>query len=143
MPWTLDMAQDLEDGDRLLLIDPMPAIQICASTNIAMELAIKVNEKKDKKLWKETVLEYLHDFANVFEKQDFDELPPHRPWDHAIELVSGSENRLDCKIYPLSVVEQEQLNKFIDENLRTGWIHSSKSPIASSFFFIKKKDRAL
>ena len=49
MPWTLDMAQDLEDRDRLLLIDPMPTIQIRASTNIAMELVIKANEKKDKK----------------------------------------------------------------------------------------------
>src|SRR5277367_4208756 len=143
LSWTSDMTQDLENRDRLLLIDPTPAIQIRASTNIAMELAIKANEKKDKKPWKETVPEYLHDFADVFEKQEFDELPPHRPWDHTIELVPGSENRLDCKIYPLSVMEQEQLDKFIDENLRTGQIRSSKSPIASSFFFIKKKDGAL
>src|SRR5277367_4935781 len=74
MPWTLDVAQDLEDGDRLLLIDPTPAIRIRASTNIEMELAIKANEKKDKKPWKETVPEYLHDLADVFKKQDFDEL---------------------------------------------------------------------
>jgi hypothetical protein len=112
----------LEDGDHLLLVDPTPSIQIRASTNKAMELAIKANEKKEKKPWKETVPDYLHDFADVFDKQDFDELPPHRSWDHAIELLPDSENHLDCKIYPLSVAEQEQLNKFLDENLRTGRI---------------------
>src|SRR5277367_3100357 len=48
LSWTSDMTLDLENGDRLLLIDPTPAIQIHASTNIAMELAIKANEKKDK-----------------------------------------------------------------------------------------------
>ena len=137
------MAQNLEEGDHLLLIDPTPAIQIRASSNIAMDLAIKVNKKKEKKPWKDTVPKYLHDFADVFEKQDFDELPPHQPWDHAIELVSGSGNHLNCKIYPLSVAEQEQLDKFLDENLCTGCIRSSKSPMASFFFFIKKKDGAL
>ena len=143
MTWEEDTASNLEDGDHLLLIDPTPSIQIRASTNKAMDLAIKANEKKEKKPWKESVPGYLHNFADVFEKQNFDELPAHRPWDHAIELLPGSEHRLDCKIYPLSGQEQEQLDKFLDKNLNTGRICPSKSPMASSFFFIKKKDGTL
>jgi hypothetical protein len=81
-----------EDGDQYLLIDPTPAIQIRASTNKAMELAIKANDKKEKKHWKETMPEYLHDFSDVFEEKDFKELPPHRFWDHTIELLPGSEH---------------------------------------------------
>ena len=40
-------------------------------------------------------------------------------------------------------LEQEELDKFLDEQLRTGRIHPSKSPMASPFFFIKKKDGSL
>ncbi len=39
--------------------------------------------------------------------------------------------------------EQEQLDKFLDENLESGRIRPSKSPFASPFFFIKKKDGTL
>ena len=85
-----DPSHHLEDGDRMLLIDTTPAIKIRAHTNKATELAIKAHDKKPKKHWKESVPEYLHDFPDVFEKDDFNELPPHRPWDHAIELLAGA-----------------------------------------------------
>jgi hypothetical protein len=129
-----------EAGDQFLLIDPTPALRICASMNIAMELAIKVNEKKEKKPWREVVTEYLYDF---FKKTNFDELSPHGSWDHAIEILPGSEHQLNCKIYPLSLDEQGQLDKFLEEQLCTGQIRASKSPMASPFFFIKKKDGKL
>jgi hypothetical protein len=43
----------------------------------------------------------------------------------------------------LSNDEQTQLDKFLEENLSTDHIRRSKSPIASPFFFIKKKDGKL
>jgi hypothetical protein len=43
-----------------------------------------------------------------------------------------------CKIYPLSVTEQGKLNEFLEENLKSGRIRPSKSPMASAFFFINK-----
>ena len=79
---------------------------------------------------------------DMLEKQMFDELPPWRPWDHAIELVEGAK-ALDCKIYPLSKEEQTQLEEFLKENLETNQIRPSKSPMASPFFFVKKKDGKL
>ncbi len=39
--------------------------------------------------------------------------------------------------------EQEQLDKFLDENLDSGCIRPSKSPFASPVFFVKKKDGTL
>ena len=35
--------------------------------------------------------------------------------------------------------EQRQLDEFLEENLQTGRIRPSKSPMASPVFFIKKK----
>jgi len=49
----------------------------------------------------------------------------------------------DCKIYPLNVREQEELDKFFDEHLKSGQIKSSKSSCIAPFFFIKKKDGSL
>jgi len=40
-------------------------------------------------------------------------------------------------------VEQKELDSFLEENLHTGQIHPSKSPIAAPVFFIKKKDGSL
>ncbi len=39
--------------------------------------------------------------------------------------------------------KQEQLDKFLDENPESGRIRPSKSPFASPFFFVKKKDGTL
>jgi hypothetical protein len=83
------------------------------------------------------------DFKDIFDKHEFDTLPPCRILDHAIELIKGAEPHLDCKIYPLSQIEQEKLDKFLEENLRMNQIQPSKSLMASPFFFIKKKDSSL
>ena len=69
-------------------------------------------------------------------------LPPWKPWDHAIELEPGSK-LTNCKVYPLSPKEQVELDAFLEENLCTGRIRPSKSPMASPVFFIKKKDGSL
>ena len=85
---------------------------------------------------------YVAEFQSVFAKEDFDILPEYRKWDHAIELIPGAEPK-SSKVYPLSPLEQTELDAFLEENLRTGRIRLSKSPIAAPVFFIKKKDGSL
>ena len=82
------------------------------------------------------------EYREVFDKADFDTLPERRPWDHAIELTADFKP-IDCKVYPLTELEQVALEEFLHENLRTGHIRTSKSPMASPFFFVKKKDGKL
>ena len=41
------------------------------------------------------------------------------------------------------MAEQAELDAFLQENLQSGRIRPSKSPMASPFFFIKKKDGSL
>jgi len=78
----------------------------------------------------------------VFAKKDFDILPEHRQWDHAIELIPGSEPK-SSKVYPLSPVEQKELDSFLEENLHTRQIRPSKYPMVAPVFFIKKKNSSL
>jgi len=75
----------------------------------------------------------------VFVKEDFNILPEHCKWDHTIKLTPGAEPK-SSKVYPLFLLEQAELDAFLEENLRTGRIRPLKSPMAVPVFFIKKKD---
>ena len=62
---------------------------------------------------------YVAEFQSVFAKKDFDILPEHHKWDHVIELIPGAEPK-SSKVYPLSLLEQAELDAFLKENLCTG-----------------------
>lgn len=137
------------EGDRVFAIDYVGyfesrgiSLDLRAATTVATDLAHEQYASKSKKTFEEIVPSHYHDFKDVFAKESFDELPEQRPWDHAIELTPGSKP-LDCKIYPLSPEEQRELDEFLQENLKSKRIRPSKSPMASPFFFVKKKDGRL
>lgn len=66
------------------------------------DLAARASADKLKKTFKEMVPEHYHSFCNLFSKENFDELPEQKPWDHAIELIPNAKSTLDCKVYPLN-----------------------------------------
>ena len=100
------------------------------------------NTKEEKDTFKRKVPLHYHDYKDVFNKEDFDQLPDHRTWDHAIELTEDFKP-VNCKVYPLNLTEQKALAEFIEENLSSGLIRPSKSPMVSPFFFVKKADGKL
>lgn len=110
--------------------------------NISAKLAQKASENKKATTLEELLPEYLHGYKEVFEKKAAERFPGSRPWDHAIDMQPSFVPK-DCKVYPLSPKEREELDKFLDENLQKGYIQPSKSPMASPFFFVDKKDGAL
>ncbi|KAL0173634.1 hypothetical protein M9458_029602, partial [Cirrhinus mrigala] len=81
-------------------------------------------------------------FQDVFSKQAATKLPPHRPWDCAIDLLPGAQLPKG-KVYPLSIPERQAMEAYITEALNQGFIRPSTSPAASSFFFVGKKDGGL
>ena len=97
---------------------------------------------KPVKTFEELVPEQYRDFAKVFSEDESQRLPEHKPWDHAIELVPEAKG-WKAKVYPLSHNEQVELDKFLGENLKKGYIRPSKLPQASPFFFVPKKSGEL
>ena len=81
-------------------------------------------------------------YAKVFSEEASHCLPVHKPWDHAIDLKPGASMK-NCSIYHLTPKEADALKEYISEHLKWGYIHPSKSPMASPFFFVDKKDRKL
>jgi hypothetical protein len=83
-----------------------------------------------------------HDFANVFSKTSALQLPPSRPFDHAINLENNAAPGYGL-IYSLSEPEHAAVKEFINDHLATGTIRPSQSPIGAPVLFAKKKDGAL
>ena len=108
-------------------------------TSIASQLAQEAQQYTKKV---EIPEEYKQHWR-VFSKEEAHQFPPSRPWDHTIELKEGAPRAIDCKVYPTTLTEDEALKDFIKEQLEKGYISKSKSPYASPFFFIKKKDGKL
>src|SRR5262249_43821747 len=79
----------------------------------------------------------------VFSEQEAQCFPLAREEDHVINLKEGAPETLNCKTYPLSPKENQELDEFLDEHLKKGYIWESKSPYMSPFFFVKKKDGKL
>ncbi len=85
IPTRRQVGRGTEEGDTILAIDLTQAILIRA--HHANDLAAKANEGKEAKMFEEMVPEWCRDFADLFEKKNFDKLPEPRTWDHAIELT--------------------------------------------------------
>jgi hypothetical protein len=81
-------------------------------------------------------------FSSVFSKEAFSCLPPSCPYDHAINLDDTFVPKIG-KVYPLSPDKQKATETFLEENLYSRKIRPSKSPQASLFFFMKKKNGKL
>ena len=86
-------------------------------------------------------LEY-HDYADVFSKSKANTLPPHRPYDLKINLEEGTSPPLG-PIYSLSPAELATLREFINEHLKSGFIHPTNSPYGAPILFVKKKNGQL
>jgi hypothetical protein len=82
-----------------------------------------------------------HRYGKVFSDEEAQCFPTSRPWDHAIDLIPEAPTTLNCKVYLLAPGQQKALDEFLDKHLKKGYIQRSKSPYASPFFFVDKKDR--
>ncbi len=139
--WALETYGLDEEAWEQLLDDEEPYIAI-RKTTTASELAQRAMDHT-KKTFEQMVPTQYHRHRRVFNEEASHRFPPKRPWDHAIDLLPDAPKTLDCKVYPLAVTEGDALTEFLNEQLQKGYIRPSKSPYASPFFFIKKKDGKL
>jgi len=63
----------------------------------------------------------FHKYLSVFKKKESESLPLCKLWDHAIETKLGFQPK-KSKVYVLSPKEQEEVDNFINEQLRKRYI---------------------
>lgn len=134
-----DLDAAIQGGDDLIWIK----WKFTTSQQIAEEQI----KGKTKQTIEEIISEDFLGFRFVFEERASERLPIRKKWDHTINLkgIKSPEDVPErfCKVYPLSPAEQMELDRFLDDHLRKGYIRPSTSPLVAPFFFVKKKDGKL
>ena len=87
---------------------------------------------------KDLVPKEFHNFIPmVISERLIGKLPTSKKYDHAIDLKPNFAPKIQ-KPFCLNPKEEQAITEFIEENLRKGFIHVSKSEQASTLFFVPK-----
>jgi hypothetical protein len=127
MPWLKDQNPQIDWKEQTL--------SLMESAQIASE------EEADKDSLKGLPSIY-HEFAKVFGEEEFKVLPPHRPYDLAIDLKEGAKLH-HGPLYSMTELESQTLKKWIEEELAAGKIRRSESEAGAPVMFVKKSDGSL
>jgi len=95
--------------------------------------------EEDHRKIKEMVPKKFLKWRKVFGKVESERMSTRKVWDHAIDLKETFKPQKG-RIYPLSKNEREEVQNFVEDQLRKGYIRPSKSPQISPVFFVGKKD---
>jgi hypothetical protein len=101
------------------------------------ELCLVENQLQISASVPEEIQSVLDDFAEVFQAPQG--LPPHREFDHAVNLLPDSQP-INCRPYRYSPLQKDEIEKQVKEMLLQGTVISSVSPFASPVLPVKKKD---
>ena len=88
---------------------------------------------------KEMVPKRFHKWLKMFGKVESERMLVRKVWDHVIAL-NDNFKASKARVYPLSRNEKEEVQKFVNEHLKKGYIRPSKSPQTLLVFFIGKKN---
>ena len=105
--------------------------------NWEREEKVEVDHRKIK----EIVLQKFLKWKKVFEKVKSKRMPTRKIWDHTIDLKEMFKLQKE-RIYSLSKNKREEIQNFVNDQLRKRYIRLSKFPQTLLVFFISKKDRS-
>ncbi len=83
-----------------------------------------------------------HEFLDVFDRAQSDKLPPHRSYDHKIELTSDSTPPR-CRAYRMFSAKLLKVKKYLNENLSKEFITFSQASYSSPVLFALKANEDL
>ena len=99
----------------------------------------KVEKDEDEKMLKRLVPKRFWKWKKIFGKRESERMPVQKMWDHTIELKEGFTPKKK-KVYSLSREERGEVQAFVEDQLRKGYICPSKSFQTSPVHFMAKKD---
>jgi hypothetical protein len=88
---------------------------------MAQKLAQESNKDKKERTVEEMVPTDYHKFLDAFNKKASEQFPKPKRWDHEINLKESFIPR-SAKVYPLFGKEREELDNWIKEQLKKGYI---------------------
>jgi hypothetical protein len=137
-----DVVDVIIEDDRIFMtmVHPVnPHHFICTSSMVSGRLVEALAKNSKPKGFEDIVPMTLYEYADIFRETAFNSLPEHCKWDHTFELEREPSPGF-CKVYPMTLTEQMEMDTFLEEALATGRIRQSKSPLRSLVF---KEDEKL
>ena len=117
---------------------------LCGRTKLKEEKRKKKGKRvvtlKEEKIEEMVPRKFLKQ-KKVFGKVELKRILTRKIWDHTIDLKETFKLRKG-RIYPLSQNKREEVQNFIEDQLRKRYIRPSKSPQMSPVFFVDKKDKS-
>jgi len=112
-------------------------LQLKGMTDSDIDIFMKSKPKLSPEDIKAKLPEWLRDKVTAFLPRLADQMPPHRSWDHKIELTPGKEPPYQ-KNRPLSPRELLVVRKWLDDNLTKGFIRESRARCAALLLLAAK-----
>jgi len=133
----LEKGQKAKKGKRVVILEEEKIVRwaIEDKEDWGRDKEVEVDPKKIE----EMVLKRFLKWRKVFGKVESKRMPTRKIWDYAIDLKETFKLQKG-RIYPLSKNEREEVQNFINDQLRKRYIRPSKSPQMSPVFFVDKKD---
>jgi transposase InsO family protein len=102
-------------------------------------------EETTEDMLRRTMPKGWHDLIDTFCPKDADKLPPHRQYDHKIQLEGEADPKSlgYTPLWALTDTELEVLKAYITENLDKGFIEPSYAPFAAPILFVRKANGQL
>jgi len=113
---------------------------VCWMINNKENWGKEEEREEDHRKIEEMVPKKFLKWKKVFGKIESERILTRKIWDHAIDLKETFKPQKG-RIYPLSKNEREEVQNFVEDQLRKGYIRPSKLPQTLLVFFIGKKDR--
>ena len=140
----IDIAQISSTGFHFNLYRPENEVfqtSLYEIDRILEERGQPTSEDKEEELLQKLQMKYPN-YVDVFSKAASDILPPHRTYDHRIQLEA--ENTIGYHpLYRQSTEELKATKQYLLDNLGKGFIEASQAPYASPILFVKKPSGGL
>ena len=135
----LEKGQKAKKGKRVVMLEEEKIVKwtVDDKEDWGREEKVKTDYKKIKEIVPKRFLKW----RKVFGKMELERMPTRKIWDYAIDLKEMFKPRKG-RIYSLSKNKREEVQNFVNNQLRKGYIRPSKSPQMLPVFFVGKKDRS-
>jgi len=109
---------EMTQGDRLFVCFISEQLEEVRAAQTISQKLVEVVEETCSTHFEDIVPKPYQKFKDALAKESFDKFPDQKKWDLAIKLVPDSQ-MFSTKVCPLVLIEQKQLNDFLNENLKS------------------------
>ncbi|KAJ1598377.1 hypothetical protein NDA14_007075 [Ustilago hordei] len=126
----------------MLLEEPPSSLPAFGFVPTGADKGVEMEVEVDKVVTAADIPKPYQHLRGVFDEVEADKLPHHTEHDLHLELIEGGKPP-QGPLYLKGPKEMSKLRKYLDENLKKGFIRPSKSPARSPVLFVPKKDGGL